>query len=208
MGCGVVAAENGIEAVELAPQGFGIIFMDLSMPAIDGFEASRRTRALPSPTRQAPIVAITARTDREVRLECLEAGMDMWLPKPVTSQDLWLALVRFTRWKSDVRGVSAVDTSRPLEHPRGPDFLTELAENFRYTADGLVDSAQRAFAVGDLPALRSLAEQLGAAAAVVCAAKLMSLCDDLTRADVPTLQARGSDWLALIRQHAPGACCA
>ncbi|MBV9759077.1 MAG: response regulator [Acidobacteriaceae bacterium] len=70
---------------------YDLILMDLQMPVMDGWEATRRIRELPQP--QPVIVAVTADVVDQVREECLKAGMDDYLSKPFTRDQL-LAIVR------------------------------------------------------------------------------------------------------------------
>jgi CheY-like chemotaxis protein len=83
-----VFAENGEEAVRVcAQQAFDVIFMDCHMPVLDGFEASRRIRALPFHVR-TPIVAVTAATSEQDRERCMSCGMTHFLCKPIDSAEL------------------------------------------------------------------------------------------------------------------------
>jgi signal transduction histidine kinase/ActR/RegA family two-component response regulator len=84
-GCNVVLAGNGREAVETSgKQSFDLILMDVQMPEMGGFEATRliRTRELTS-GRHTPIVAMTACVIKGDREKCLEAGMDAYVAKPI-----------------------------------------------------------------------------------------------------------------------------
>ena len=80
-------AENGVEAVRMfseAPQKYDIIFMDVQMPEMDGYDATRRIRALNIPeAKTVRIIAMTANVFREDVERCLEAGMDNHLGKPL-----------------------------------------------------------------------------------------------------------------------------
>ena len=82
-------AEDGQEAlnmIEAAPDKYDIVFMDMQMPRMDGLEATRRIRALPSQSRQCerlPIVAMTANVFKNDIEACLEAGMDDHIGKPL-----------------------------------------------------------------------------------------------------------------------------
>jgi signal transduction histidine kinase/ActR/RegA family two-component response regulator len=77
-------ASSGEEAVALsASTQYSIIFMDLEMPGMDGFQTTRKIRERPTAGGRVPIIAITATTARGTREKCLEAGMDEYLTKPV-----------------------------------------------------------------------------------------------------------------------------
>ncbi len=89
-------ALNGVEAVELATaEKFDLIFMDVQMPEMDGFEATRRIRAVEREKGRphVPIVAMTAYAMAGDRQRCLAAGMDDYLSKPLEKRDL-IALVQ------------------------------------------------------------------------------------------------------------------
>jgi two-component system, cell cycle response regulator DivK len=82
-GCTVVEAGNGKEAVELAPRVRpDLILMDLSMPVLDGYEATRQLRVRQE-TRDVPVVAVSAFCDASNRQKALEAGCVECVPKPV-----------------------------------------------------------------------------------------------------------------------------
>ena len=84
LGVRVATALNGEEAVarylEQAPD---LILMDCQMPVMDGFEATRKIRALENNQRHTPIVAVTANAMSGDKERCLEAGMDDYMVKPV-----------------------------------------------------------------------------------------------------------------------------
>jgi signal transduction histidine kinase/CheY-like chemotaxis protein len=92
-------AENGAEAVRLfseAPDKYDMIFMDVQMPEMDGYEATRLIRALDSPRgREVPIVAMTANVFREDIEKCLAAGMNEHIGKPIDVQEMLSALYKY-----------------------------------------------------------------------------------------------------------------
>ncbi len=81
----VTVANNGEEAVETWKNGdFDLILMDIQMPKLDGFEATKQIRKLEAGTgRHTPILAMTARAMESDRQECFAAGMDDFLSKPI-----------------------------------------------------------------------------------------------------------------------------
>ena len=97
LGASATQATDGARAVELASAGdFDVILMDCQMPDVDGFEATRRIRALAPPQARVPIVALTANALTGDRERCLAAGMDGYLAKPVRREELAAALAAVT----------------------------------------------------------------------------------------------------------------
>jgi len=88
-------AANGLEVLEaLERQHYDLVLMDVQMPEMDGLEAARRIRAHPPATGRPRIVAVTANAMQGDREECLAAGMDDYLVKPMRIGDLTAALER------------------------------------------------------------------------------------------------------------------
>jgi len=90
----VICAENGRQALErLGAESVDVVLMDVSMPEMDGVEATRRIRAMEgSACRSIPILGLTAHAVPEMVLSFIEAGMDDVLTKPVRLKDLQTAL--------------------------------------------------------------------------------------------------------------------
>ena len=92
----VIAAVNGAEAVDMAMSRLpNLILMDIMMPELDGFEATRRLRAAPE-TREIPIITLTAMDG--ARSLALDAGANDFLPKPINSGVL---LKKVRSWLSE-----------------------------------------------------------------------------------------------------------
>jgi CheY-like chemotaxis protein len=95
LGINAEFARNGLEAVEMAVNDYDLILMDISMPVMDGIEATTRIRQYEKEhdRRRVPIIAVTAFSERELSRA---AGMDDYLFKPVSLDqlketiDLWL----------------------------------------------------------------------------------------------------------------------
>jgi two-component system, sensor histidine kinase and response regulator len=87
MGYEPVIAENGLEAVDLcSKQPFDLILMDMQMPEMDGLEATRIIRA--TIEKQPVVIALTANTMQGDEEECLKAGMNDYVSKPVKLEEL------------------------------------------------------------------------------------------------------------------------
>jgi len=85
-------AENGMQALDMfekSPSKYDIVFMDIQMPEMDGYEATRRIRALKNDwAKSVPIIAMTANVFREDIDKCLEAGMDGHVGKPLSLDEV------------------------------------------------------------------------------------------------------------------------
>ncbi|MDR1589299.1 MAG: response regulator [Oscillospiraceae bacterium] len=92
-------AENGVEAVEAfkrSPDKYDVIFMDMQMPEMDGLEAARRIRALDVPrAKTVPIIAMTANVFKEDIDNCLAAGMNGHIGKPLGLNDILAQLRKY-----------------------------------------------------------------------------------------------------------------
>lgn len=96
LGYRVDTASDGSAALEAhASKRYDAIVMDCHMPGVDGYDCTRSIRAREGTSgRRTPIVALTANAGDENRRQCLEAGMDDYLTKPVEAARLREALVR------------------------------------------------------------------------------------------------------------------
>ncbi|TWI67634.1 PAS domain S-box-containing protein [Pseudoduganella lurida] len=96
-GAVVVIANNGQEALDLLQKGhFDCVLMDVQMPVMDGFEATRQIRAHPQLSGTL-VIAMTANAGRDDHARCMEAGMDDFLTKPVAPNLLFAVL---SKWLS------------------------------------------------------------------------------------------------------------
>ena len=102
LGCKVTIAVDGEKALgQLASTPFDIVLMDCQMPVMDGFEATRRLRQgeAGQTAAQLPVIAMTANAMQGDREQCLAAGMNDYLAKPVSQSDLIAVLAS---WQPDI----------------------------------------------------------------------------------------------------------
>jgi signal transduction histidine kinase/DNA-binding response OmpR family regulator/ABC-type amino acid transport substrate-binding protein len=95
----IECAQNGAQAVRMfsaQPDRYDMIFMDIQMPEMDGYEATRRIRSLAAArAKEVPIVAMTANVFREDIEKCLEAGMNDHIGKPLDLEEMFDKLRRY-----------------------------------------------------------------------------------------------------------------
>lgn len=94
----IVTAENGRKALEeLEKQVFDVVLMDVSMPELDGLQATRMLRSLNSPNRNVPVIAFTAYAAAREQKQCIDAGMNCCITKPFRESDLAAGLLNVLR---------------------------------------------------------------------------------------------------------------
>ncbi len=88
--CETYTAENGLVAIEkLKSTTVDVVLMDIQMPVMDGFESARAIRLMKPPAGKVPIVALTANATKADVDKCIAAGMNTYLSKPFTPEDLY-----------------------------------------------------------------------------------------------------------------------
>jgi CheY-like chemotaxis protein len=94
--------QEAVTAVVAAPAGFDVVLMDLQMPKLDGYQATRLIRSRLS-ADQLPIIALTADAAEEERTRCRVAGMNDHLVKPWMPDQLYACLMRWVQpaWKTN-----------------------------------------------------------------------------------------------------------
>ena len=99
----VTIADNGQQGVELFSRSalgfYDAVLMDIRMPVMDGYEATRAIRALPRADAAAvPIIAMTADAFEDDVKKCREAGMNEHIAKPIDPEKLYMVLIKqFTK---------------------------------------------------------------------------------------------------------------
>ena len=98
----IFMANDGKEGVEkMMNENIDFVFMDLQMPIMNGYEATEIIRSLKTINKATtPIVALTAHTQNSERIKCKEFGMNDFLTKPYTIEDLTKVIYAYSRSKS------------------------------------------------------------------------------------------------------------
>ena len=185
VGHAVTVAEDGQAAVEAfdaaIPGAFDLILMDVQMPVMDGFEATKRIRASEQTIgTHTPIVAMTARAMTGDRELCLAAGMDDYLSKPIKATDLFEMLETTLGGKAsravedgladDAAGeTDAIIDLEVLSQAAGgkQDLMKQLIEDFETESVQQVERLQVAFAADDWDAVVMAAHSLKSALRLV-----------------------------------------
>lgn len=181
-GAEVTTASDGLEAVELlrgAPQSYDIVLMDLQMPRLDGFDATRRIRRELG-LKQLPIIAMTANAMESDKQRCIAAGMNAHIGKPFDVKTAIDVVCRHSSRtersrqpaKPPAATMAEFELDRAIERLGGNQALfASQAQSFCDTYESAAAAVGRAIDAGEferagreLHALRGLAGTLGALA--------------------------------------------
>jgi len=194
-GIKVVVADNGKQALAcLSKEGFDLVFMDIQMPIMDGYEATRRVRLMPEYAK-LPIIALTAHAMAEERARCLAVGIDDVLTKPVDPVDLDRMLVHFLVDKAVARAAPraheavsssaadpVLDTAVGMRYAGGkPDLYLRLLTRFRETQHDLMGRLDDAFDSGDEVEAYRLVHTLKSTSATIGAVRLSETAREFER---------------------------
>jgi PAS domain S-box-containing protein len=213
LGMRATIVSNGEQALALVEQGgFDAILMDLHMPVLDGFEATRRLRTRPA-SATLPILAMTAAVLQDDQDACRAAGMNGHVPKPIDPLVLVQALLERVRlplasagrasWRVEEAKVSARRPGRSVAYPtvagieRG-DVALRFGDNvalFVRVLDGLASDAE--------PELRAAREALGRGETLDAARRVHALRGLLGNAGARAAMAIAGEVEAALRSGAP-----
>ena len=149
----VTAVENGFDVVEAVRDGeFDMVFMDVQMPQMDGLQATTTIRERETDDH-LPIVAMTAHAMKGDRERCVAAGMDDYIAKPISPDEVSDVLARFARrsepaaeTERDVPGVAQILDRESLlaRVDQDPDFLADVVQLFISQYPAQLDLLRRA----------------------------------------------------------------
>ena len=191
-------APSGAEALAaLARDPFDIILMDVQMPDMDGYEVTRRIRAMDSPLNAIPIIAITAHALHGQREKCLAAGMNDYLAKPVSLEQIG-AVVRL--WASKESAPAPAVTPEVMENDdqyvldrervssfmaisrTQEGFLDGLVRTFRQDVPSRIDALRAAVASGSANDLALAAHAMKSSSGSVGAKRMLAMASSLEQA--------------------------
>ena len=203
-GIKVDVAQNGKEAVRMVDEGnYDLIFMDVQMPEMDGFEATEQIREFEESTNPIPVIAMTANAMQGDREACLAAGMDDYIAKPVSKDGLinilskWLGQdSNYCEKKSDSKHIADADHEKtgeesfPVFDVKGVlvrldgqvDFAEEMVDTFVSDAMNKISEIESALDNEDQADVRRLAHSLKGSSAYVGAERLRKVAFGIERA--------------------------
>ncbi|MFZ2302866.1 MAG: PAS domain S-box protein [Gallionella sp.] len=183
-GIEVSLARDGAEAIQMVQPGrFDAVLMDIQMPNMDGLEAARNIRksaALDS----LPIIAMTANAMTGDREDCLAAGMNDYITKPIQIDALYAVIARWTQRNVQPTGTvvpksrhpsgefPGLDAEKAIARMGGEDTYRTVLEKFIPNQKSAVQSIEDTFAAGDLKTAERLAHTLKGIAATIGATTL------------------------------------
>jgi CheY-like chemotaxis protein/HPt (histidine-containing phosphotransfer) domain-containing protein len=187
----VTLTASGDEAIAAVREAaYDIVLMDMMMPGTDGLAATRAIRALADAVHQPMIVALTANALPGDREDCLQAGMDDYMTKPISRDELATLLASAGgHGDADGRGVATDpadarddSTAAALLATYGPDSFAELVQLFRGTATQSIDGIREGLAERDLAKVRVASHTLKSSAKLLGAEPLSAACERLEHA--------------------------
>ncbi|MDQ3942733.1 MAG: response regulator, partial [Actinomycetota bacterium] len=178
-------AANGLEAVEaLSHIPYAAVLMDVQMPEMDGYEATKEIRRREGDDRHTPVIAMTANAMEGDREKALEAGMDDYVSKPVKPEKLELVLGHWilqresseTEVTLDERALAGL---RELQQEGEPDFVGELIELFLHDAPPQLAALRDAIEEEDADSVERISHTLKGSSGSMGAKTMAEICAEL-----------------------------
>lgn len=183
MGYQPTLVDNGLAVLDALDSGqFDVIFMDIQMPEMDGLEASRRINDRYAPENRPRIIAMTAFGLKEDRERCLAAGMDDYISKPISAQQVEALLKRWHKWKVETVRIPQNAIDGPMLFSRigyDMDTLQEMIEIFDEDCARLLSAIGVAIHQSDFAMLKRHAHELKGACLALSAGRMRDLASRL-----------------------------
>lgn len=166
--CQVDIAENGLVAIEKVKNNlYDVVLMDVQMPVMDGYEATRAIRLMDAPKKDIPIVALTANATKTDVEKCLASGMNDYLPKPFTPDDLHRKIIDDLKikGKSPAEKPSHKKKNFDLSYLRSisndnEGFIIEMMQTFIQTIPGILQEMKTCLLEKNWDRISKLAHQI------------------------------------------------
>ncbi len=162
-GCEVDAAENGRNALQMFRENqYDVIFMDLQMPVMDGFEATVAIRSIEeSIGTHTPIIALTAHAMSGDREKCLAVGMDDYVSKPIRREELIRVLERLRKLEEAEPAVPSRSLSSEAKADDDEEaFFREILNDYLRDSEAAVERVGTALSDGDLEEISKIAHSI------------------------------------------------
>jgi CheY-like chemotaxis protein/HPt (histidine-containing phosphotransfer) domain-containing protein len=177
----VDAVRNGRMVIEaLKQKNYDLILMDVQMPEMDGFEATKAIRQREGEGKHTPIIAMTAHAMKGDRERCLQAGMDGYVSKPIEPQELFDTIDKWTKSRDQEKDLSpSTFHPSPSEEEKGvpidletalprfvgdKEFFREMLEEFLDSAPKQLEKLTDAIETGDAKVVEKEAHSIKGAA--------------------------------------------
>jgi CheY-like chemotaxis protein len=168
--CEVDIAENGLVAIEKVKSGeYDLVLMDIQMPVMDGYEATKSIRMLDGPQKNIPILALTANATKPDIERCISSGMNDYLPKPFTPDDLHRKIVVDLKIRpktakdetSEPQRIASYDLSylRSISN-NNEEFIDEMIQTFVQTMPGVLSQIRENLVEKNFEKVSRLAHQV------------------------------------------------
>lgn len=182
LGISFEVAENGQRAVEIYNrESFDLILMDCRMPVMNGYEATQAVREIQlQEGKYCPIIALTAEGSVQEKEQCLKAGMDDVLSKPIDMESFVQTvadclLKPYQKYSLDEEALKKLE---PLSQ-NGQDLVLDLIQDFFAVAESFIAEMKLAYHNQNLSELQEKAHAMKSAAATLGAVPLAKLCQDV-----------------------------
>ncbi len=180
---------NGLQVLEsLRRQSYDVVLMDVLMPEMDGLTTARQICQEWPPEKRPRIIAMTANAYRSNQEQCLAAGMDDYITKPIQTAQLVYALsqcrIQTTPYISYSSPSNPINTQmlqslRKMAGTKATEVLAQIIDIYFVEAPQLIQAMRTAVETGDAAALQQAAHTLRATSATLGAIPLSELCKDL-----------------------------
>ncbi|MEO8085316.1 MAG: tetratricopeptide repeat protein [Bacteroidota bacterium] len=170
-------AENGKTALEiLKKNNYHLILMDIQMPEMDGYEITQEIRKnFPSPVRETPIIALTADASEKEKMRAREAGMNDYVVKPYTPEELYTTMSRYI-------GNAMTEAAAPIHFPEtdqhfsissldkytggDQDLTVQLIEIFLKQVPEAIEKLEFSIPGGDWKSVHAVAHKVKSSVAI------------------------------------------